>query len=158
MGVEIERKFLVRNEGWRSVASDGRMIRQGYLARGDGVTVRVRVLETRALLTVKGRRAGISRPEFEYEIPLEDAEGMLGDLCHQPPIEKLRWRLPYGGLVWEIDEYQGRHRGLVIAEVELERADQAAPLPTWIGPEITHDPRYGSAALLAAVPPTALWG
>ena len=154
MATEIERKFLVRHDGWREGASSGRRFRQGYITRSGGVTVRVRRIGERAFLTVKGPRQGISRPEFEYEIPVDDAERMLRELCQHPPLEKVRYDVRYAGLLWEVDVFEGAHRGLVLAEVELERADQPVSLPVWIGAEVTQDPRYRGATLARA---TAVW-
>jgi CYTH domain-containing protein len=153
MAIEIERKFLVLSDGWRLGAGPGRCVRQGYISRGGGVTVRVRRISDRAFLTVKGARKGISRPEFEYEIPAADAEAMLRDHCLHPPLEKVRYDVPFAGLNWEVDVFEGEHVGLVLAEVELAQADQSISLPSWIGPEVTHDLRYRSAALARSSPP-----
>jgi adenylate cyclase len=150
MAIEIERKFLVRSEAWRAEAGPGRRIRQGYLARSPGVTVRVRRIGDLAFLALKGARDGISRLEFEYEVPAGDAEAMLRDLCPNPPLEKVRHDVRYAGLVWEVDVFEGRHAGLVMAEVELARPDQAVSLPSWIGAEVTDEPGFRSASLAAA--------
>jgi adenylate cyclase len=147
MATEIERKFLVLHDGWRATAGRGRLFRQGYVARGGGATVRVRRIGERATLTVKGPRRGISRSEFEYEVPLEDAERMLRELCRHP-LQKVRYEVPYGGLTWEVDVFEGEHHGLVLAEIELARPDQHVALPPWIGAEVTHDPRYRGSALV----------
>lgn len=155
MAIEIERKFLVLDDRWRRNAGPGRLVRQGYVARHGGGTVRVRRIGDQAFLTVKGARAGISRPEYEYEIPLADAEAMLRDLCPQPPLEKVRYEAPYRGLVWEVDVFQGAHQGLVMAEVELSHPDQPIALPPWVGPEVTDDARYRSAALSVRPGPSA---
>ncbi len=109
--------------------------------------MRVRCVGARGFLTVKGVRDGIARPEFEYEIPLEDAEAMLGTLCLETPLEKVRHDVTHGGLVWEVDVYEGVHAGLTLAEVELEAPDQAIALPDWVGEEVTHDLSYRSTAL-----------
>ncbi len=146
MGHEIERKFLVRDESWRKGAS-GTPYRQGYLAIARECTVRVRISGDGAWLTVKGPARGLTRLEFEYGIPPADAAAMLEELCPHPPIEKTRYRIPFGGLVWEVDEFHGANEGLVLAEVELEREDQPVELPPWVGREVTGDPRYLNAYL-----------
>lgn len=147
MALEIERKFLVANEGWREVAGTGITFREGLLARMARGKVRIRRSETIAWITVKGPKSGISRPEFEYPIPVDDADQMLADLCNGPLIEKTRYRIPYDNMVWEVDEFAGPLSGLIIAEVELKTADQPFRLPPWIGREVTADSNYSSAAL-----------
>ena len=149
MPLEIERKFLVIGDGWRAGASRQRFC-QGYLARADGVTVRVRRTGSFAYLTIKGEPDGIVRAEFEYAVPVDDAEAMLKALCARPLIEKTRHLVPYGGLVWHVDEFGGDNAGLILAEVELERPDQPVPLPPWVGAEVTHDPRYRNSNLVEA--------
>ena len=120
---------------------------QGYLNSVRERTVRVRIAGGKGYLTIKGIRVGASRPEFEYEIPVEDAE-MLLDLCEKPLIEKNRYRVVEGDFTWEIDEFFGENRGLVIAEIELEHEDQEFSIPDWIGKEVTDDPRYYNASLI----------
>lgn len=151
---EIERKFLLKDDAWRPGAS-GKAYRQGYLSIEPDRTVRVRVAGDAAFLTVKGRPQGASRAEYEYPLPLADAVEMLDRLCLRPLIEKIRYRVPYGGLVWEIDEFSGDNAGLVVAEVELEAEDQAIALPPWVGREVTSDPRYANSSLVAR--PFASW-
>lgn len=145
MAVEIERKFLVRGDEWRDI--EGLVFRQGYLNTARERTVRVRVEGQNAKLTVKGINRGAVRKEFEYDIPLEDAEELLS-LCEQPLIEKVRRRIEYGGLVWEVDEFFGENEGLVLAEVELEAERQAMNKPAWIAEEVTHDPRFYNTNLV----------
>jgi adenylate cyclase len=152
MAVEIERKFLVSGNGWRS--SDAVLIRQGYLNRDKARTVRVRTAGDRACLTVKGVSVGASRAEFEYEIPMADALELLR-LCDGPIIEKKRHIVVHDGMRWEIDEFFGDNAGLVVAEIELENADQDVALPEWIGKEVTEDPRYFNSSL--AVTPYKTW-
>ena len=148
MGTEIERKFLPRGESWRRAADGpGVLIRQGYLASAPYCTVRVRAAGERAWITVKGRITGASRAEFEYPIPIEDAGWMLGSLCGGLLIEKTRYRVAHGGLVFEIDEFHAENAGLILVEVELESEDQAVALPDWIGEEITGDFRYSNSNL-----------
>lgn len=146
MGQEIERKFLVKVDLWQPPDS-GSQIRQGYLPVQDARTVRVRVADDRAYLTLKGPAKGLVRAEFEYSIPLADAEEMLEQLCDRPLIEKTRYKLPHAGLTWEVDEFSGENAGLLMAEVELSRPDQPVELPPWIGQEVTDDPRYYNASL-----------
>lgn len=145
MGVEIERKFLVKGDQWRDLAP-GELYRQGYLSTLES-TVRIRVINDRGFITIKGMTQGISRAEFEYEIPVNDATQMLDSLCKPPLIEKYRHKIELNGLVWEVDEFLGENRGLTIAEVELNSADQAIDLPDWIGEDVSHDPRYYNSNL-----------
>lgn len=152
MPVEIERKFLVTGEGWRGAALGPAMpIRQGYVVdgAGAGMTVRVRLSGERAWITLKSPGL-LSRAEFEYPIPLADAEAMLAAHCVSPPLSKQRTRVRHDGLVWEVDEFEGRLAGLVIAEVELSDARQAVTLPSWVGAEVTQDARFQNAALARA--------
>ncbi len=154
MAKEIERKFLVTGNAWRELAA-GVLYRQGYLSTVKERTVRVRVVGTKGYLTVKGLSVGAVRSEFEYEIPAADADEMLGLLCEKPIIEKIRYRIPFEGLTWEIDEFSGINAGLVVAEVELADEAQTIVKPDWIGPEVTGDPRYFNANLIAH--PYAAW-
>lgn len=152
MAVEIERKFLVTNEGWREGAEPTR-ISQGYLAVDKGLSVRIRIRDEVATLTVKGERSGLVREEFEYEVPVEDARAMLA-MCPAPAIVKTRYEVRRGQVLWEIDEFHGRHAGLIIAEVELARPDQLLDLPDWIGEEVTHDLRYRNSFLSRSIVPS----
>ena len=154
MPQEIERKFLVRDDSWR-VPGSGTLYRQGYLSTVPERSVRVRLIRDRGYLTVKGASSGAARAEYEYEIPGEEAREMLDNLCERPLIEKTRYRVESPGLTWEIDEFQGCNAGLVIAEVELEEADQAVSLPDWVGKEVTGDRRYYNASLIAE--PYSVW-
>lgn len=154
MGTEIERKFLVRSDGWKEHVTAQRSLRQGYLSSHAKVTVRVRIEDDkRGLLTLKGRPEGLARPEFEYEIPLTDARELMG-LAAPHVVAKIRHLVPHGGLVWEVDVFSGHHAGLVLAEVELDREDQAVALPDWVGAEVSADDRYNNASLArdAAIP------
>lgn len=146
MGIEIERKYLLVNNDWREGAS-GILYRQGYLSSTKERTVRIRIIENNAYLTIKGVNDGIRRVEFEYEIPLNDAEFMLDKLCEQLIIEKYRYRISYKGLIWEIDEFLGANKGLVLAEVELASEEQTVFLPPWVGREVSGDYRYFNSAL-----------
>ena len=150
MAIEIERKFLVTGEGWRRLATKSTQIRQGYLSSNAKATVRVRSKDDReALITLKGAVRGMTRAEYEYDIPISDARELLV-MAEPHVIEKVRHLVPFGGLVWEVDEFAGRHEGLVIAEVELESEGQAVELPEWIGREVTEDDRYYNASLSRA--------
>lgn len=153
MAEEIERKFLVDGDEWRTLGR-AEVFRQGYLSTVKERTVRIRAVGDQAWITVKGLTVGASRSEFEYPIPLSDAEQML-ELCEQPIIEKTRHVVDTGGLRWEIDEFDGANRGLVVAEVELDDPDQPIELPDWVGAEVTDDPRYYNANLIAH--PYSVW-
>lgn len=146
MGLEIERKFLVRNDSWRTV--EGTPFRQGYLNSDLNRVVRVRTMGKQAVLTVKGLNTGAVRREFEYEIPLDDANAMLDDLCERPLIEKTRHKVEFAGHTWEIDEFLGDNAGLVVAELELQSVDEDFEKPDWLGEEVTDDPRYFNSNLV----------
>ena len=162
MGVEIERKFLAADDGWRVLAepSHATVIHQGFLSRDPERVVRVRV-ETplaggasKATLTVKGMGEGPSRPEFEYSLPPADAAQLLA-LCLPEPVHKVRWRIDAGGgRCFEIDEFRMPHAGLVLVELELASPDETFVRPPWLGLEVTGDPRYTNAALSAPGAPT----
>lgn len=147
MANEIERKFLVKGSDWRA-SGTGASSRQGYLSLHEERVVRVRIMGEKGFLTVKGKAKGLVRPEYEYEIPLEDAEEMLERLCERPLIEKRRYRLEHEGVEWEVDEFEGENEGLVLAEVELEDERQEIPLPAWAGREVTGDPKYYNVNLV----------
>lgn len=147
MATEIERKFLLAHEGWRKGAR-GQCYRQGYLSTEKKRVVRVRTVGDSGYLTIKGATHGISRPEFEYAIPLDDAETMLESLCHRPIIDKIRYRIRHGAHVFEVDEFHGANAGLIVAEVELGSEDEAFDRPDWLGEEVTGDPRYANANLI----------
>lgn len=146
MPLEIERKFLVKSNAWRTLGQP-QTVRQGYLSRDIGRTVRVRVKGPNAFLTIKGKNNGSIRTEFEYAIPVEDANQILEALALRPLIEKTRTKIEYAGKIWEVDCFFGENEGLVVAEVELTSADEAIELPEWIGQEVTHLPRYYNSAL-----------
>lgn len=143
MNIEIERKFLVASDDWQP-ANRKMTIRQAYLAIGETSTIRVRLSDEAAWLTIKGKTVGIVRPEFEYELPLTEAEE-IAQLSPYPVIEKTRYFVDHDGLTWEIDVFAGANEGLIVAEVELERADQSVEIPDWVGPEVTGDYRYHNA-------------
>lgn len=153
MGIEIERKFLVSGDGWKERA-EGIPFRQGYLQRRP-CTVRVRTEGKRGVLTIKGPSHGISRAEYEYEIPLADADAMLDTLVEGPLVHKVRYTVPYAGKTWVIDVFDGENAGLTVAEIELESEEETFALPPWIGQEVTHDRRYSNAQL--AEHPFSTW-
>lgn len=146
MGKEIERKFLLVGEDWRKLA-EGTVYRQGYLSTVKERTVRVRTIGDNGYLTVKGITIGATRLEYEYEISASDANEMLDELCEKPLIEKKRSKIEFGGLIWEVDEFFGENDGLVFAEVELDDENQEFEKPSWIGEEVTGDPRYFNSNL-----------
>jgi adenylate cyclase len=152
MGIEIERKFLVVGEDWKSAPAVA--FAQGYLNRDPQRTVRVRIAQGRGWLTVKGKSRGATRAEFEYEIPVADAEQLLA-LCDGAPLRKWRRVVVHEGMAWEVDEFLDANAGLVVAEIELASEDQPFAAPPWLGAEVTHDPRYFNSALIAA--PFSTW-
>ena len=147
MGIEIERKFKVHGDRWRAPA-DGERISQGYIP-AEKAQIRVRLKGSSAYLTIKSRDLGISRAEFEYAIPVRDAEELLESFARKPFIEKTRYNVTVGGRVWEIDEFHGAYAGMVIAEVELESADAEVELPDWVSEEVTGDIRFTNEYLAA---------
>jgi len=148
MGREIERKFLVKGDDWKSLAS-GTHYKQGYLNSQKERVVRVRTIDDKGFLTIKGITTGATRMEFEYEIPAVEADELLDELCEKPIIEKHRYKIPMDGFTWEIDEFHGENEGLTVAEIELKFEGQAFPKPEWIGEEVTGDPRYYNSNLIA---------
>lgn len=138
---EIERKFLVVGDEWRTLAS-GELYRQGYLSSAPERSVRVRATPRAGYLTIKGASVGATRAEYEYEIPRDEANEILDTLAERPLIEKLRYRIACGDVVFEIDEFLGENAGLVLAEVELGAENQEFERPGWLGEEVTGDPRY----------------
>jgi len=147
MAVEIERKFLVHRERLPQLPA-GETIIQGYIPALNRITVRVRLRAGRAWLTLKGASTGISRSEFEYEIPPADARDMLTELCHAGIIEKTRYEILHAGMRWELDIFAGANAGLVVAELELPHEEQPFEKPDWVAEEISADPRYSNQALL----------
>ncbi len=152
MGIEIERKFLVVGDAWR--AAPAVPYAQGYLNRDKQRTVRVRVVRDEAWLTIKGASVGATRAEFEYPIPLADAQQLLA-LCDGPVVRKTRRVVEHAGARWEIDEFEGDNAGLVVAEIELPSEDAPFERPDWLGAEVTHDPRYFNSSLATA--PYSTW-
>ncbi len=146
MSTEIERKFLVNGIEWKQ--GDGVYYCQGYLNPNKERTVRVRIAGDKAFLTIKGITKGISRAEFEYEIPVSDADQLL-KICEGPLIKKKRYIVIYKGYKWEVDEFSGENEGLVVAEVELENEGQLFERPGWVGMEVSDDPRFFNSSLAA---------
>ena len=142
MGTEIERKFLVTGNSWHAPGVPETPIRQGYMAFGPPTAVRVRIAGEAATINVKTATLAIRRHEFEYAIPIEDAEELLATCCAGHVIEKTRYAVGFSGAQWEVDVFSGVNAGLVVAEIELDREDEPFDLPPWAGAEVSHDPRY----------------
>jgi adenylate cyclase len=150
MALEIERKFLVKNDDWRARAIKATRLRQGYLTASPDcgrASVRVRVDGTQGYLNIKSVTLGIHRHEFEYVIPLDEANEMLDTLSSGPIIDKTRYLVPNGGHVWEVDEFHGENEGLIVAEIELGSLDEPFKLPDWAGADVSDDPRYYNVSL-----------
>ena len=146
MALEIERKFIVNDDSFRQIAYKSISIRQGYLSRIPERTIRVRTIDDKGFLTIKGKNIGIVRNEFEYEIPLADALEIL-TMCVPPILEKTRYLIKYDNLTWEVDEFHGARQGLIMAEVELSKKDTEITLPPFIGKEVTGNPEYYNSNL-----------
>jgi adenylate cyclase len=146
VGVEIERKFLVKTGAWQPRGA-GIHMQQGYLASGNGLTVRVRIEDRTGKLTIKGPTTGLSRSEFEYTIPEDDARHLLQNFCEHPLIDKHRYVEAHGHHTWEIDVFHGDNEGLIVAEVELVSEDDVVDLPEWVGQEVSSDFRYCNSSL-----------
>ena len=144
---EIERKFLVAT-GKLPTLPKGHVIKQGYIPT-QGITVRARISDDKAFLTLKGRATGLSRSEFEYPIPVEDAQQILNELCAHPLIEKTRYLIPHGEHTWELDIFEGDNQGLIVAEIELSSENEAFELPNWVREEVSHDTKYRNSNLRA---------
>lgn len=153
MPLEIERKFLVTSDAWRSGAV-GEEYCQGYLSQYPNPTIRVRTQGEKAFLTIKGKTHGITRTEFEYEIPFKEAQE-LQELCITPLIRKTRYKIVHEGMTWEVDEFHGENAGLIVAEVELDHQETNINPPSWIGEEVSDDPQYANSNL--AVHPFRQW-
>ena len=148
MATEIERKFLVNDDSWRRHAAPGVRMRQGYLSGGEQSSVRVRVQGSQAFLNIKSATLGVWRREFDYAIPLQDAEEILDHLCPGPLIEKTRYEVEHAGHTWEVDVFEGDNAGLIVAEIELDHEDEDFARPAWLGKEVSHDPRYYNVCLV----------
>jgi adenylate cyclase len=163
MGTEIERKYLVKKSVWRShkkllesqSPDIGARYCQGYIPTSNGTTVRLRIIGEQGYLTIKSKAVGHTRAEFEYPIPVDDAQEMLDNLCVKPLIEKIRYKIKVDNLIWEVDEFLGENEGLIIAEVELEKETQKIELPNWIEREV-NEQKYFNSYLVKH--PYSQWG
>jgi len=147
MGLEIERKFLVSDDSWRDRVQRSIDIKQGYLAQDERSAIRVRIFDDRAHLNIKSTDDGIHRHEFEYEIPLADARDLFSHVVQGPVIAKIRHEIPIGPHLWEVDEFLGANAPLIVAEIELAHADESFERPSWLGEEVSTDPRYYNSNL-----------
>ncbi|MEJ2622750.1 MAG: CYTH domain-containing protein [Candidatus Thiodiazotropha sp.] len=148
MALEIERKFLVINDKWKDSVVSEAVIKQGYLATTEQANVRVRVDGDVANINIKGRTEGISRREYEYPIPLDEAQELLDHLLSGAAIDKIRYKVRCGDHVWDLDLFHGANQGLVVAEIELSQEDEAFVMPDWAGEEVSGDARYYNANLV----------
>lgn len=155
MGIEIERKFLVKDERWRALVETSRPCKQGYVSLKGKGSIRIRIIGEKGFLTLKGPREGIRRPEFEYEIPITDAISLLDSFGDSAVISKIRHELTHEGNLWEIDEFLDENKGLTLAEVELESEQQSVILPDWVGKDVSEDERFFNARL--AKHPISSW-
>ena len=142
MALEIERKFLLRTDDWRAAVESRELLRQGYLSSGSQCSIRARIAGEQAWINLKARRSGMTRLEFEYSIPVADANEILDELAQGPILEKYRHRIPAGEYVWEVDEFLGENAGLIVAEIELPNENAQFDRPSWVGEEVTEDERY----------------
>lgn len=160
MGIEIERKFLLKNDSWKELVTETHIIKQGYLQSGleasQKSSVRIRISNKQANINIKSVQLTMMRQEYEYEIPLHDAEEMLNTLCGDAIIEKTRYYVPYAAHLWEIDVFEGNNAGLEVAEVELISLSEKVEIPGWIGEEVSDDERYYNIYLLKH--PYRQWG
>lgn len=146
MGIEIERKYLVKNDSWRDSADDGTAFEQGYLSSNRDCSVRVRIEGDQARLNIKSATLGVVRQEFEYSIPLNEARELLDSFCPNT-VSKTRYLIPFAGKTWELDVFSKSNAGLIVAEIELEHEDEQPELPDWAGKEVSGDPRYYNTEL-----------
>ncbi len=147
MAIEIERKFIIKNNEWHTPEIMGLSMKQGYLTNSPESVVRIRMAGEQAFITVKGKTKGATRLEFEYEIPVTDALEML-ELCQKPLVEKIRYMIYYRGFEWSIDIFSGSNQGLAVAEIELDSEEQCFEIPPWARREVTEDPRYYNSNLI----------
>lgn len=147
MGLEIERKFLIKNKEWQKFIDEKKEIKQGYLSSVPERTVRVRINGKKGMLTIKGKNKKATRAEYEYDIPLDDALEMI-ELCEKPIIEKSRFIVKQNDKIWEIDVFEGENKGLIVAEVELQNENESIDLPNWIGKEVTLETKYYNSNLV----------
>lgn len=155
MALEIERKYLVNKEQWNAVEKPpGNLLRQGYLLTDPDKTIRVRVTDSKGYLTIKGLSVGIARPEFEYEIPRDEAQQLL-DNFSVSDLQKIRYEIAFKGKVWEVDEFLGANAGLIVAEIELDSEAEQFELPAWIDREVSDEEKYYNSNL--SVHPFTTW-
>lgn len=153
MAIETERKFLVNSDAWRTDETGAQRVgipyKQGYIISSKERTVRIRIADGKGIITIKGLapEGVLGRAEYEYEIPLTDAEELFERICLPEKIEKTRYKIPFGAHVWEVDVFHGTNEGLIVAEVELQSEDEQPEIPDWVGEEVSHDPRYFNAKL-----------
>jgi CYTH domain-containing protein len=156
MGIEIERKFLVNKEKWSQVTKEKKSLyRQGYIVSDPGKTIRVRLTDNDAFLTIKGLTVGISRHEFEYSIPANEARQLLDGFC-DAVVSKIRNFITHDNKLWEVDEFLGDNEGLIVAEIELESEEESFSLPEWLSVEVTSEKKYSNSNL--AKKPYKSWG
>ncbi|MFP4080114.1 MAG: CYTH domain-containing protein [Ectothiorhodospira sp.] len=148
MAQEIEKKFLVASDAWKNDVTRSIPLRQGYLCGNRQASVRVRLAGDTADINIKSATLGVERQEFEYAIPPDEARELLDTLCMRPMIEKTRHYVPHAGHVWEVDVFEGDNAGLVVAEVELNAPTDEPQMPSWVGQEVSHDPRYYNTSLV----------
>ncbi len=148
MAIEIERKFLLRDDSWQDSADEGVLIRQGYLAGSEKSSIRIRVADDKANINIKSATLDITRQEYEYPIPLAEANEMLDTLCEGPLIEKTRYHVHHEKHLWEIDVFSGDNQGLIVAEVELRSVNENFEPPDWLGEEVSDDARYYNVCLV----------
>ncbi len=147
MALEIERKFKIRDETWRQASTGSARIVQGYFARTPLLRARIRIYGNKGFITLKSEPGVLVRHEYEYEIPKADAIEMIKQFSVEPIIAKVRYDVPYDGVVWAVDVFEGANSGLTLAEAELKTVDQQLSLPAWAGEEVTNDRRYGNSNL-----------
>ncbi|TNG02124.1 MAG: CYTH domain-containing protein [Gammaproteobacteria bacterium] len=148
MAIEIERKYLINNDGWRQQITSSSRITQGYLANSTTSSIRVRIDDDRANLNIKSGKISVERQEYEFTIPVDQAREMMQQLVVGPVIEKTRYHVRYKEQTWEVDEFHGDNLGLIVAEIELDSIDQQIDLPEWVGEEVSEDPRYYNVNLI----------
>lgn len=147
MAIEIERKFLVTSDAFKAEAERFQPYRQGYMIGSEKASVRVRISGDQARLNIKSATLGVTRQEYEYPIPVEDAQRILDDLCEKPLVEKVRYYVRHGAHLWEVDVFEGDNAGLVVAEIELDAVDEPFEQPVWLGEEVSDDARYYNSNL-----------
>lgn len=149
MATEIERKFLLKDDSWKKFSDEGMEYSQGYIVGSQHASVRVRIQGDKAYINIKSATIDITRQEFEYEIPLDEASEILTSLCEKPLISKTRYHVPHEQHVWEIDVFKGDNEGLIVAEIELSKVNEHFAKPSWIGQEVSDDKRYYNVCLVS---------